>query len=161
MHFTKFTLMVTMTLFALLATITTPTEAATKIQYGKKASGKATWFNGRDAEDVACYGILQNKDVNAKDSWHIAAMRLSQFNGGVKSACFECLRVTAGSRSVIARIIDDCSSCGSGHVDLSLSAFTKLAAKSKGVVKITYEFVRCPTGGNDLKWPKSPAPKKK
>ncbi|KAF9149359.1 hypothetical protein BG015_008843 [Linnemannia schmuckeri] len=159
MQFTKFTLMVAMTLFALLSVIST-SEAATKIQFGKKASGKATWFNGRDAEDVACYGILENKDVNAKDSWHIAAMRLSQFTGGVKKACFECLRVTAGSRSVIARIIDDCSSCGSGHVDLSLSAFTKLAPKSKGVVSIKYEFVRCPSSGSNLKWPKSPAVKK-
>ncbi|KAG0273261.1 hypothetical protein BGZ95_010920 [Linnemannia exigua] len=159
MQYSKFTLMVIMTLFVLLSTFTT-TEAATKVQFGKKASGKATWFNGGDAEDVACYGILQNKNVDAKDSWHIAAMRLSQFTGGVKKACFECLRVTAGSRSVIARIIDDCSSCSSGHVDLSLSAFTKLAPKKQGVVKITYEFVRCPSSGDNLKWPKSPAVKK-
>ncbi|KAF9933004.1 hypothetical protein FBU30_006828 [Linnemannia zychae] len=159
MYFTKIALMVTMTVFALLSAVSS-VEAATTIQFGKKASGKATWFRGKDAEDVACYGILQNKNVNAQDSWHIAAMRLSQFSGGVKNACFECLRITAGSRSVIARIIDDCSSCGSGHVDLSLSAFTKLAPKDKGVVKITYEFVRCPSSGSDLKWPKSPSVKK-
>ncbi|KAG0294278.1 hypothetical protein BGZ96_001497 [Linnemannia gamsii] len=160
MQFTKFTLLVAMTIFALLSAISTTTEAATKIQFGKKASGKATWFNGKDAHDVACYGILENKDVNAQDSWHIAAMRLSQFTGGVKKACFECLRVTAGSRSVIARIIDDCSSCGSGHVDLSMAAFLKLAPKKQGVVSIKYEFVRCPSSGSNLKWPKSPSVKK-
>lgn len=52
MQFTKLTLLVAMTLIALLSVIST-SEAATKIQFGKKASGKATWFNGRDAEDVS------------------------------------------------------------------------------------------------------------
>jgi hypothetical protein len=53
MQFTKFTLVVAMTLFAFLSAISTTTEAATKIQFGKKASGKATWFNGKDARDVS------------------------------------------------------------------------------------------------------------
>lgn len=52
MQFTKFTLLVAMTLIALLSVIST-SEAATKIQFGKKASGKATWFNGKDAADVS------------------------------------------------------------------------------------------------------------
>ncbi|KAF9095366.1 hypothetical protein BGX29_000888 [Mortierella sp. GBA35] len=158
MQFNKLTILV---LAAFLAILSITTTEAVKIEFGKKYSGKATWFDGSDAEDVACYGILENKDVNAQDKWHIAAMNLKQWTGGVKAACFECVRVSSGSRSVIARIIDDCSSCAKGHIDLTLAAFTKLAPKKQGVIKnLKFEFVRCPSSGSNMKWPKSPAVKK-
>ncbi|KAI7816982.1 RlpA-like double-psi beta-barrel-protein domain-containing protein-containing protein [Gamsiella multidivaricata] len=107
-------------------------------------------------KQVACYGdLLGNSHVNAGDSWHIAAVHMAHYKGGEKTACFECAKITSGRRSVIVRIIDDCAGCAPNQIDLTASAFKILAPLSQGVVKTTYQFVRCPSRGN-LKWPKSP-----
>lgn len=110
-------------------------------------------------QQSACYGILKNKRVDAKDNWHIAAVRMKTITRGINAACFECAKVSANGRSVIVRIIDDCATCTPDHIDLTSSAFKILAPLKQGIVKIKYEFVKCPTRGN-LKWPSSPAPKK-
>ncbi|KAG0380687.1 hypothetical protein BGX24_006214 [Mortierella sp. AD032] len=107
-------------------------------------------------QTVACYGdLLGNSHVNAGDSWMIGAVHMASFKGGEKTACFECAKITAGKRSIVVRIIDDCAGCAPNQIDLTATAFKKLAPLNQGVVKTTYEFVRCPSKGN-LKWPKSP-----
>ncbi|KAK3844941.1 MAG: hypothetical protein J3R72DRAFT_521660 [Linnemannia gamsii] len=112
-------------LVALVIALTSVVEASKKksptqtVRFGKKLSGKSTWFNGHDLKAVACYGDL------------------------------------LGKRSIVVRIIDDCAGCAPNQVDLTATAFKKLAPLNQGVVKTTYEFVRCPSKGN-LKWPKSP-----
>ena len=50
MQFNKLTILV---LAAFLAILSIATTEAAKIQFGKKYSGKATWFDGSDAEDVS------------------------------------------------------------------------------------------------------------
>ncbi|KAG0307336.1 hypothetical protein BGZ98_000511 [Dissophora globulifera] len=144
---------------AVIALMATAVEAGQSIKFGQTKSGKSTWFNGRDLKGAACYGDLQNKNVNAQDSWHIAAVHMASYSGNEKSACFECVKITANKRSVIARIIDDCAGCSASQIDLTASAFKILAPLSQGVVKTQYQFVRCPTSG--IKWPSSPAPKSK
>ncbi|KAF9185840.1 hypothetical protein BGZ51_007635 [Haplosporangium sp. Z 767] len=130
------------------------------VKYGRKLTGKSTWFNGHHLKGAACYGnLMGNSHVNAKDSWHIGAVNTRHYKGGDRAVCFECAKVTYNRRSIIVRIIDACSSCTANHIDLTASAFKTLAPLSKGVIKTTYEFVRCPQRGN-LKWPKSPAPRK-
>ncbi|KAG0003483.1 hypothetical protein BGZ65_001655 [Modicella reniformis] len=146
--------------FAILAVLTSTTEAKQSIKYGKKVSGKSTWFDGHQLKGAACYGIILHKDINAKDNWYIGAVRMSSFEGGVRGACFECAKVTANRRSVIVRLIDDCTSCSSDQIDLTASAFKILAPLKEGVIKMQYEFVRCPTSGS-LKWPSNPVPKRK
>ncbi|KAK3821983.1 MAG: RlpA-like double-psi beta-barrel-protein domain-containing protein-containing protein [Linnemannia elongata] len=129
------------------------------VRFGKKISGKSTWFNGHDLKGAACYGnLMGNSHVNAGDSWMIGAVHMKHYKGGDRTACFECAKITAGKRSIVVRIIDDCAGCAPNQIDLTASAFKKLAPLSQGVVKTTYEFVRCPSKGN-LKWPKSPKPK--
>ncbi|KAI1314526.1 hypothetical protein EDD11_002042 [Mortierella claussenii] len=130
------------------------------VRFNKKMSGKSTWFNGHDLKATACYGdLMGNSHVNAGDSWHIAAVHMASYKNGENAACFECAKITANRRSVIVRIIDDCAACAPNQIDLTASAFKLLAPLSQGVVKTTYEFVRCPQRGN-LKWPKSPSPRK-
>ncbi|KAF9112013.1 hypothetical protein BGX27_004129 [Mortierella sp. AM989] len=128
-----------------------------KIRLNKRLSGKSTWFNGHDLKAAACYGVLMgNSHVNAGDGWHIGAVHMGHYVGREKAACFECAKITHGRRSVIVRIIDDCAGCAPNQIDLTASAFKILAPLRQGVVKTTYEFVRCPSRGH-LKWPKSPS----
>ncbi|KAG0332672.1 hypothetical protein BG004_001142 [Podila humilis] len=129
------------------------------IRYGKAVSGKSTWFDGSSLEGSACYGKLLNKDVDAKDSWHIAAVNPSAYEGAERGVCFECAKVTYNKRSVIVRIIDTCRSCSSTQLDLTSSAFRKLEDLDKGVIKIKFAFVKCPTKGSAMRWPSSPEPK--
>ncbi|KAF8988614.1 hypothetical protein CPC16_005502 [Podila verticillata] len=157
MKFAQFALLIV----ALIAVIASTAEAkATQVvRWNKKMSGKSTWFNGHDLKAVACYGDLENNShVNAGDGWHIGAVHMNFYVKGEKAACFECAKISANGRSVIVRIIDDCAGCAPNQIDLTASAFKVLAPLSQGVVKTTYEFVRCPS--SNLKWPKSPSIKK-
>ncbi|KAG0093197.1 hypothetical protein BGZ92_007032 [Podila epicladia] len=146
-------------LATILAFLLSSTQAASSIQYGKKISGTSTWFDGSDLHGAACYGKLLNKDVDAKDGWHVAAVNPSGYKGAEKGVCFECAKVTYNSRSIIVRIIDTCRSCKSTQLDLTSSAFKTLAPLKVGRIKMTYEFIRCPTKGASFKWPSSPRPK--
>ncbi|KAF9430091.1 hypothetical protein BGZ94_008381 [Podila epigama] len=131
------------------------------VRWNKKQSGISTWFTGSHLKGAACYGnLMGNSHVNAKDNWHIGAVNINTFAKGYKGVCFECAKVSYGKRSVVVRIIDGCSSCKPNHIDLTASAFKTLAPLSKGVIKMTYEFVRCPSGGSLAKWPQSPKVKK-
>ncbi|KAF9081462.1 hypothetical protein BGX29_003832 [Mortierella sp. GBA35] len=147
-------------LIALVIALVSVVEASKKpsqmVRFNKKLSGKSTWFNGHDLKAVACYGDLEgNSHVNAGDNWMIGAVHMASYKGGEKSACFECARITAGKRTIVVRIIDDCAGCAPNQIDLTATAFKKLAPLDQGVVHTKYEFVRCPSKGN-LKWPKSP-----
>ncbi|KAF9918598.1 hypothetical protein BX616_007472 [Lobosporangium transversale] len=158
MQFAQFTISTLALVFTLF--VSTVQAAKYPVRSGVKQSGIATWFDGGHLTGAACYGVLLDQDVNARDSWHIAAIKMSAYDGGLRKACFQCVKVTSKKtkRSIIARVIDDCSSCKSKHVDLTTTAFKALAHPLKdGVVDISYEFVRCPSSG---KWPKNPPVKK-
>ncbi|KAI1319062.1 hypothetical protein EDD11_004951 [Mortierella claussenii] len=137
--------------------MTSTAEAGQSVRRGKAVKGKSTWFNGHDLKGAACYGNLLNKNVNAQDSWHIAAVRFSSFSGGQNAVCFECVKIKAGSKSIVARIIDDCTGCSANQIDLTASAFKSLAPLGKGVVNMSYEFIRCPSSGSN--WPNTPPSK--
>lgn len=49
------------------------------------------------------------------------------------------VRVTAGERSVVVRIVDVCACKGRRVIDLSSGAFLRLAPLSRGVIRITLE----------------------
>ncbi|KAG0340492.1 hypothetical protein BG004_006387 [Podila humilis] len=134
-------------------------QAQSSIKYGRKISGTSTWFDGSDLHGSACYGKLLNKDVDARDGWHIAAVNPKGYKNQERGVCFECAKVTYNKKSIIVRIIDTCRSCKSTQLDLTASAFKYLAPLKVGVIKMTYEFVRCPTKGSAMKWPSSPKPK--
>ncbi|KAF8954389.1 hypothetical protein BGZ46_002937, partial [Entomortierella lignicola] len=106
---------------------------------------------------ASCYSNLLSQNKDAKDSWHIAAVHMSSYTGGLKAACFECAMITANRRSVVVRIIDECAGCAPNQIDLTKSAFTILAPLVQGVVNTTYQFIKCPSGGSF--WPSSPSPK--
>ena len=63
------------------------------------------------------------------------------------AVCGECFAVTGPKGSVTVRIVDQCPECETGHLDLSQSAFAKIADVSAGNVPITWQVVECNVTG--------------
>jgi len=61
------------------------------------------------------------------------------------AACGEYLDVTGPGGTVRVEVIDQCPECAAGHIDLSETAFARLAPLVKGIVPITYRRVLNPT----------------
>ena len=95
-------------------------------------SGEATYYN---AEGLGACGIQTPPD------YLVAAINDEQYS---KANCGRCVSVTGPKGTVVVRIIDKCPGCDAGDLDLSQTAFTKIADKSAGRVKITWHFVDCP-----------------
>ncbi|KAF9162900.1 hypothetical protein DFQ27_009752 [Actinomortierella ambigua] len=144
-----------LTIAALFAASTA--DAQMTIRNGKSINkGISTWFDGSHLKGAACYGRLMNRNVNARDSWRIAAVNFKYFRGADKGACFKCARVSRGKKSVDVRIIDGCRSCKSGQIDLTKSAFSRLAPLKEGRIGVKITWIPC-----DKKpkyWPNSPKP---
>jgi expansin (peptidoglycan-binding protein) len=65
------------------------------------------------------------------------------------AACGACLEVTGPSGTVTVRVVDSCPGCASGGVDLDLSAsaFAKIAAPEAGRVSVRWRAVSCAVSG--------------
>lgn len=99
---------------------------------GSTYSGEATYYN---AEGKGACGIQTPSD------YLVCAINDEQYS---RENCGRCVEVTGPMGSVVVRVIDKCPGCDQGDLDLSETAFTKIAAKSAGRVKITWRFVGCP-----------------
>lgn len=60
------------------------------------------------------------------------------------AACGSYLKVTGPSGSVRVQVVDQCPECPAGHVDLSRTAFARIADPARGMVNVTYTRVRDP-----------------
>jgi expansin len=63
------------------------------------------------------------------------------------AACGACLDVVGPGGSVIVRVVDSCPGCDPGDLDLSRSAFARIADTAKGRVPITWRHVPCAVDG--------------
>ncbi|KAI8144149.1 RlpA-like double-psi beta-barrel-protein domain-containing protein-containing protein [Fennellomyces sp. T-0311] len=72
------------------------------------------------------------------DSENVAALSSSLMSDGKN--CGRSLTVTSGSKSVTVKAVDTCPSCPEGNVDLSPSAFKKLADLDEGRISITWDW---------------------
>ncbi|MBI2393940.1 MAG: hypothetical protein HYV09_30500 [Deltaproteobacteria bacterium] len=62
--------------------------------------------------------------------------------------CGACVRVEGPKGTVTVRVVDSCPTCESRtHVDLSESAFAKIAEPKDGRVKVRWQFVSCAVSG--------------
>ncbi len=78
----------------------------------------------------------------------VAALSMPEY---AKSAsCGACLRVTGPKGAITVRVVDSCPPCAASgvNVDLSESAFAKIAEPSRGRVAIEYQQVSCSGLGN-------------
>jgi expansin (peptidoglycan-binding protein) len=103
-------------------------DAATGPEY----SGEATYY---DANGTGACGFAASSD------FLVAAINAAQYS---KDHCGKCVSVDGPRGTVVVRITDKCPGCGSGGLDLSQTAFAKIARLADGRVKITWHFVPCP-----------------
>jgi expansin (peptidoglycan-binding protein) len=109
----------------------TRTTAASK-------SGEATFYGGNTAGGMCSftgYTIPSN----------LFGTALSDSNWASAEACGQCVSVTGpdGVTKVTAMVTDQCPGCGPNHLDLYPDAFKKLADPSKGIIKVSWDFVPC------------------
>lgn len=103
----------------------------------EQVTGIATYYDATG--DGSCsFGTSSDLDVAAFD-----------FPDFAKSAsCGTCIAVNGPKGAVTIRIVDSCPGCDNHHLDLSESAFAKIADKKDGRVPITYETVACKVSGS-------------
>jgi expansin (peptidoglycan-binding protein) len=102
-------------------------------------SGKATYFDLGDGPGNCSFPSPPANDL-------FVALGDVQYAGA--AACGSYLDVTGPKGKVRVKVIDSCPPCGPGHVDLSRTAFTRIADEVVGVVPITYRaVVNPPTPG--------------
>ncbi|CAN5876111.1 hypothetical protein BH11MYX2_BH11MYX2_31990 [soil metagenome] len=77
----------------------------------------------------------------------VGAMNNSDY-GSDAHWCGACVAVDGPDGSATIRITDRCPGCAPGDIDLSQTAFKKIAALSAGRVAITWHEVACPVTGN-------------
>lgn len=105
---------------------------AGSIDAGPEYSGEATYY---DADGTGACGFPASTD------FFVAAMNGAQY---AKADCGRCVSVTGPKGTVTVRIVDKCPGCDEGDLDLSMTAFGKIAKLSDGRVPITWRFVTCP-----------------
>lgn len=95
-------------------------------------SGEATYYNATGTG--ACGQATQ-------DSALVAALNGAQYS---KANCGRCASIKGPNGTVVVKLLDKCPGCSFGDIDLSTTAFSKIAKLSAGRVKITWSFVACP-----------------
>jgi expansin len=84
-------------------------------------------------------------DATPKDL-DVAALVKSEWDGS--AVCGACAEVEGPLGTVRVRIVDSCPDCETpGHLDLSPSAFDKVARRGDGRVMVRWRFVSCPVSG--------------
>jgi expansin (peptidoglycan-binding protein) len=99
---------------------------------GEEFSGEATYY---DANGTGACGFAATTD------FMVAAINDEQYT---KANCGKCISVTGPTGTVVVRITDKCPGCGYGDLDLSQTAFGKIAKLSAGRIAIKWHFVTCP-----------------
>jgi expansin (peptidoglycan-binding protein) len=99
--------------------------------------GKATFYDLGGSGSGNC----SFPSVPADDLY--VALGPDQYSGS--AACGTYLDVTGPKGKVRVKVTDSCPECAAGHLDLSRTAFKKIADEVAGIVPITYRTVRAPT----------------
>jgi expansin (peptidoglycan-binding protein) len=63
---------------------------------------------------------------------------------GSAAQCGGYLEVSGPDGSVRVKVIDQCPGCAAGHIDLSETAFARLAPLSAGIINVTYTYLANP-----------------
>jgi expansin len=113
-----------------------PGSSSGSVFSSEQHTGIATYYDATG--DGSCsFGTSSDLDVAAFD-----------FPEFAKSAsCGSCVAVSGPKGAVTVRIVDSCPGCEDHHLDLSKSAFAKIADLQAGRVPITYQTVACKVSG--------------
>ncbi|GGZ36648.1 hypothetical protein GCM10010387_33400 [Streptomyces inusitatus] len=129
---------------ALLFAVLGAGTAFAALPIGESRTGKATWYS--DAGYGACGTPI---DASTQDLVAISHRWWTAANPNNDELCAGIsVEVTYNGRTITVPVKDKCPSCGPEHIDLSRTAFQKLAATDLGVINgITWKFVRAGGGG--------------
>ncbi|MGX6605932.1 expansin EXLX1 family cellulose-binding protein [Micromonosporaceae bacterium Da 78-11] len=103
-------------------------------------SGKATFYRLSEGGDGGT-GNCSFPSLPSSDLY--VALGPDQYSAG--AACGTYLDVTGPKGKVRVKVTDSCPECAAGHLDLSRTAFRKIADEVQGIVPITYKTVAAPT----------------
>lgn len=101
-------------------------------------SGEATYYDFADGSGACAFDPTPNDLM-------VAAMNARDYAGA--AACGACARVTGPNGTITVRIVDLCPECPKGNLDLSPSAFERIAPLERGRVPITWQYVPCAVSG--------------
>ncbi len=110
-----------------------PQLPGTQPPIGSPQTGDGTYY-GATGGGACSYDPSPN-------SLMVAAMNAPQWAGS--AVCGTCVDVTGPKGTITVRIVDLCPGCKSGDLDLSEQAFTMIADKAAGRVKISWTPVAC------------------
>ncbi|MBH1937084.1 RlpA-like double-psi beta-barrel domain-containing protein [Streptomyces sp. AV19] len=113
--------------------------AAADVPVGQPMSGKMTYYDDRG------YGACGTPiDASSQDLVAIPAAWWTSTNPNNDPLCNGIsVEVTYNGRTIRVPVKDKCPSCDRTHIDLSKTAFEKLAPLDRGVVNgVTWKFVR-------------------
>ncbi|WP_248963312.1 expansin EXLX1 family cellulose-binding protein [Sphaerisporangium perillae] len=114
----------------------TRVDAATSV-----VKGKATFYELRPGGGNCSY-------PSAPAGSLYVALSPREYAGG--TACGGYLSVTGPRGTVRVKVVDQCPKCPAGHIDLSRTAFARVADPGKGMAGVTYRPVRDPRIGRRL-----------
>lgn len=99
---------------------------------GEAFNGEATYYNANGTG--ACGQPTQNSAL-------VGALNGAQYS---KANCGRCASIKGPLGNVVVKLQDKCPGCDHGDIDLSSTAFQKIAKLSDGRVKISWSFTTCP-----------------
>ena len=102
------------------------------------SSGKATFYDLGSGTGNCSFPGAPADDL-------FVALGPAQYAGA--AACGSYLDVTGPKGKVRVKVIDSCPECAPGHLDLSRTAFKKIADEVQGIVPIRYRTVKNPPTG--------------
>ncbi|CAE6498794.1 hypothetical protein RSOLAG22IIIB_03316 [Rhizoctonia solani] len=94
----------------------------------KRRNGKATFFNTGLG---ACGKVTKDSDL-------IVALGPGAYQNGKMCGKTINIKNTKNNKSVTAKVVDLCPSCGSNNLDLSPAAFKKIGSLSTGVLSVSW-----------------------
>jgi expansin (peptidoglycan-binding protein) len=124
---------------ALLLQQTTAAACAAPPTGSTVRSGKATFYDMGGGTGNCSFASLPSNDL-------YVALGNSQYSSA--GACGSYLDVTGPKGKVRVKVVDRCPECAVGHLDLSRTAFKKIASEVQGLVPVKYKaVVNAPTPG--------------
>jgi expansin (peptidoglycan-binding protein) len=117
---------------ALLLQNTTSAACAAPPTGNTVRTGKATFYDLGGGKGNCSFPSAPANDL-------FVALGNSQYSAG--AACGSYLDVTGPKGKVRVKVIDRCPECAAGHLDLSRTAFKKIADEVQGIIPVKYKAV--------------------
>ncbi len=115
------------------------TTSATPCNGEATSSGEATYYDFADGSGACSFDPTPNDLM-------VGAMNAPDY--GNSEPCGACARIVGPNGTITVRVVDLCPECPKGNIDLSPSAFEKIAPLAQGRVPITWQYVPCSVTGS-------------